>query len=70
MKDTKVKGGLQAAETTKKRYGIDIHKNWGLKGVESYRKRQELGIAKPKGFALMSPEKRSAAGKKGGISKK
>lgn len=61
MSGTKI-GGMKAAETNKIKYGDDFYKKIAAKG----------GKAKvPKGFALMSPEKRSEVGKIGGaISKR
>jgi hypothetical protein len=56
MAGTKV-GGIRAAETNKRKYGPNFYKNIGSKG----------GIVQTKkGFALMSAEKVSAAGRKGG----
>lgn len=50
-------GGKKAAKTNKKLYGKDWYARIGAIG----------GRAKvPKGFALMSPEERAAAGHKGG----
>lgn len=55
-------GGKRAAATNKEKYGDDFYANIGRKGGK------KCGA---KGFALMDPEKRSAAGKKGGtISKR
>lgn len=38
----------------------------GILGARGYKKRQDLGIAKPRGFALLSPEKRKEYGRLGG----
>ena len=52
-----ITGGRKAAETNKIKYGEDFYKIIAAKG----------GRAKvPKGFALMTPEQRSEAGKLGG----
>ena len=52
-----VAGGKKASETNKRLYGNDFYKETGrLGGIKCV----------PKGFAMMSPEKRSAAGRKGG----
>jgi general stress protein YciG len=54
-------GGYKTRETIKKFYGEDYYKEIGQKG----------GLAKvPKGFALMSAEQRSEAGRKGGTAKR
>lgn len=53
-------GGKKCAETNKKKYGKDFYRNIGRKGGISP-KRQG-----PRGFALMTPEKRREAGAKGG----
>lgn len=56
------KGGLKCAETNRERYGEDYYTEMGRKGGRWKGK---------KGFALMTPEQRSAAGRKGGqISKR
>lgn len=53
---------LKARETIKETYGEDFYANIGRKGG---------GRRVAKGFAKMDPEKRSAAGRKGGkISKR
>jgi len=50
-------GGKKASETNKRLYGEDFYKETGrLGGIKCV----------PKGFAIMSPEKRSEAGRKGG----
>lgn len=49
--------GLKARETIIETYGEDFYSNIGRKGGERH-------VAK--GFAKMDPEKRSAAGRKGG----
>ncbi len=59
-------GGLKGRDTLREKYGKDHFKNIGKSGAEKYRLRQAQGIAKPRGFAAMSPERRSEAGKKGG----
>jgi len=54
--------GLKARETIIETYGEDFYSNIGRKGGER---------CVAKGFAKMEPEKRSAAGRKGGkISKR
>lgn len=52
-------GGLAAAKRNKEKYGPDFYKNIGKMGGSAEKTR-------PSGFAAMSPEKRSAAGRKGG----
>lgn len=52
------KGGKKAASTNKKRWGKGFYAMIGAMGGKA-----EV----PKGFALMSPEKRSTAGRKGGM---
>lgn len=53
-----VTGGQRAAATNKKLYGEDFFRSIGSLGG------RKSGI--PKGFALMDPEKRKEAGRKGG----
>jgi len=55
-------GGKLAAATNKARYGSDFYRNMGRVGG----KRTHADGAKPKGFAAMTLEKRSAAGRLGG----
>lgn len=52
-------GGAKARGTNKEPYGTDFYKRQGAKGGST-------PTTKPKGFAAMSPEKRKAAGQKGG----
>lgn len=52
-------GGKKAAETNKQRYGADWYAKIGEMGGKTL-------PSTPRGFAAMSPEKRSAAGKIGG----
>lgn len=64
-------GGLKTAKTNVARYGESFYSDLGKKGAESYRQRQKLGVAKPRGFAAMDSEKVRAAGALGGsISKR
>lgn len=52
-----IKGGLKAAETNYLLHGIDFYREIGRKG----------GLKKtPKGFSMMTPERRSACGRVGG----
>ena len=55
--------GKKAAATLKARYGSDFYRMLGSKGG----KKTHADGAKPKGFAAMTLEKRSAAGRKGGL---
>lgn len=55
-------GGLKAYETNLKRHGADFYVRLGRKGGSTPNKT-------PKGFAAMSPEGRTAAGRKGGTRK-
>jgi len=55
-----IQGGKQAAETNKKRYGVDFYKNIGREGGK---------ISKGGGFAA-NPELAREAGRKGGLVKK
>lgn len=52
--------GLAATKTMKQKYGDDYFVKLGAKGGSAYK-------TKPHGFMTMSPEKRSAAGRKGGV---
>lgn len=65
MSGTRI-GGLKAAKTNITKFGEDFYVELGKKGAESYRERQKLGIAKPRGFAAMDKEKVRAAGALGG----
>lgn len=58
-------GAEKARETNLKRYGSDFYSKIGKKGQESYlaKPKEER---KPRGFASMSPERRSELGRKGG----
>lgn len=56
MSGTK-EGGLKARDTNRAKYGEDFYRRIAIEGGS----KRVL-----KGFALMSPEKRSAAGRKGG----
>lgn len=58
MSGTKA-GGLKAAKTVKEQFGKDFYRNIGRKG----------GLRKgiPKGFSLMTPEKRAECGRIGGM---
>lgn len=51
-------GGLKASVTNKKKHGEDFYQRIGHKGGS------KKGVLK--GFALMSKERRSACGRKGG----
>jgi len=60
----------QIGITNKERYGEDYYSKLGDKGVKEYKRRQALGIAKPRGFAWMKAtgqiDKIKQAGRKGG----
>ncbi len=58
-------GGERAAKTNKERHGTDFYKVIGQKGGK---KGSKDGVIK--GFAAMSFEKRSEAGRKGGTKSK
>lgn len=64
-------GGITLRNTMIKKFGSE--EKWkefmqqnGKRGSEAWNERKKQGIAKPKGFAAMTPEKVSAAGKRGG----
>jgi hypothetical protein len=62
-----ISGGKQAAKTNKERYGEDFYARIGEKANASW----VANGKKPRGFSVMSPEARRAAGSKGGkISKR
>lgn len=50
-------GGIAAAQTNIRKYGEDFYSTIGRLGGK---------VKGPKGFALMTPEQRAAAGRKGG----
>ena len=56
--------------TTKERHGKDFHMKAGLKGAEAYKKRQKMGVAKPRGFAAMSKAQLKEASSRGGKNSK
>lgn len=58
-----VEGGKLAAITSKAKYGENFYREIALKSQEAWRNNGR----KPRGFSVMSPEKLSAAGVKGGI---
>lgn len=58
-------GGLKTARKNRLN-DPDFYQKLGRKGAEAYRERQKLGIAKPRGFAAMTEERRKEAGRKGG----
>lgn len=58
-------GGLKTARKNR-RSDPDFYQKLGRKGAEAYRERQKLGIAKPRGFAAMTEERRKEVGRKGG----
>ena len=65
-----VSGGRAAAQTNKELYGDDFYKKLGAKGAEAYRKRQEEGTAKPRGFAANRERARIAGAIGGRISRR
>ncbi len=59
-------GAIKQRKTIVDKYGENYWRNLGLQGAEVYRQRQRDGIAKPRGFAAMSPERLLEISKKGG----
>lgn len=59
----------KTTKTMKDIYGENVYKEMAAKGVEAYKKRQALGIAKPRGFAA-NPDLARRAGKIGGKARK
>lgn len=63
-------GGKATAATNKEKYGSDYYSVIGKQGAEAYRKRQALGLAKPRGFDADRELARTAGAKGGRVTKK